>query len=305
MRCQEVGYVLLEECDVLIPGCAVGPPAGMWYNVDLQAPPDKSDKSDKLCKGGGFSGSNDDGCDLVLQPCFSSTDDAKPIILLVNATEIIPFNGLLEITAQTDKATRKSKKRRSDASLLAGLALEINQQANHFQRQNSYNDDSSIELGEKDDGLHLRHLRTENVQIMFWEEEASCKDTKKQWLQLDNETDQDSANEAPNDQHLQTKRVRASLLVTFSLPMQENGTQINNNMSSGENESRVKRKASKSKRKDKIISSGHQLIGSIIRCDWGHLDVRMKMLQQSALSSRAQPEQTSRKSFFPSSLLYL
>ncbi|KAL7538788.1 hypothetical protein ACHAXR_010846 [Thalassiosira sp. AJA248-18] len=341
---QEVGYVLLEECEVLIPANALyhSVASPVWHSVDMQSSPTST-----TCNGGimgeakGCPGLPDDtaSCDLVLQPSCASMD-SKPMASSDNiswrsATDITPFNGLLSeiiaVNGSTASVAKKKSnndehsdehsdglaaaaaatpKRRSDANLLIGLAVEIDREADDFQQQQIMaHDKSSIESGGgNDNNPHLRQLRMENVQVLFWEEAPSC-NSKPSKLQFDNEMDDEST--IAQDE---LTRMQASLLVTFSLPIHE---QQRSSPSGDQNN--VPKKKSEQKNKSKILSSGFQLIGSIIRCDWGRLDANMKRLQQKALSARKnvakaamneeasrtshkQQHDPSKKPFFPDSL---
>jgi len=258
----EVGYVLLEKCDVVLPS-STSTTAGVWYNVDIQPGTNLANDIDD----------NNDcefaPCDLVLQPSFTTNDKSMDIndnnIILSNANEIIPFNGLLsemsinEIDINGNNIKLSSTSRRSDASLLAGLCIEIDAQALQFEQQKS-------DLEEEDDSIHLRQLRTANVQIMFWKDNDKDRD---QTLStgVDGETQpsphhsvfdmsMDSDN-SEDDTIEELVKIKASMLVTFSLPIQPNDGAIGNHISGG-NESMNKTKC-------KMLSSGLQLLGSIIR----------------------------------------
>ncbi|KAL9186138.1 hypothetical protein ACHAXT_005376 [Thalassiosira profunda] len=258
---QEVGYILLEECEVLIPAGASIETAesGVWHDVDSQ-PALKSNKvgMDERCD-------LLDSCDLILQPCSSIGELDGRNLRWRSAGEIAPFNGLLSEIAV--KISALSSKRRSDASLLAGLAVEINDQAGHYQSSAS---------------LHLRDVRMENLQTMFWGEASRNTSTA---LQFDSEVEESQ----------RWKRMQASLLMTFSLPLRE------------ERQNDANGKAPQPSGKSKTLSSAHQLLGSIIRCDWSHLYTTMKRLERRAktvgsgneVNPSQQQQQQKKKSFFP------
>ena len=111
---EEVGYVLLEECDVFIPSNhlrSATVESSVWHDINIS------------CNDHGEITTDDTVCDLVLQPSNSESGDK---IVWSNTNQITPFNGLLsEIVI--DKFNR-----RSDASLLLGLAVEINNQAAQY-----------------------------------------------------------------------------------------------------------------------------------------------------------------------------
>ncbi|KAL7548569.1 hypothetical protein ACHAWF_011856 [Thalassiosira exigua] len=295
----EVGYILLEECQVLVPtnlprrhGDAAtsssvtspkdreaAPP--LWSNVDLQGE-------------GGLPKSNldkNDGCDLVLHPTNGNLSSWR------SATKVDPFNGLLsEIVVagatNNNSSVLADKQRRSDASLLAGLAIEINRQEDDYSQQ-------------KTAGIHMRHLRVHQVQVMFWENAACNKQDE-----LDDDASIICLDDDVNEKYSsgQLRRAKASMLLTFSLPIHEP-----NSSPSLEDKDCAPKKKSKARAKAKMLSSGHQLVGSIIRCDWSHLDATMKRLEQKALASRSRRnvEEAERQSnppgdaspFFPDKLI--
>uniref|UniRef100_A0A7S2KSK3 Uncharacterized protein n=1 Tax=Skeletonema marinoi TaxID=267567 RepID=A0A7S2KSK3_9STRA len=76
-------------------------------------------------------------------------------------------------------------------------------------------------------------------------------------------------------------KMRASFLITFSFPIQDNESTV------------LYPKQQKSSGR-KVLSTALQLIGSIIRCDWDNLDIKMKKLQSSKRDDR-----TATKRFFP------
>ena len=255
---QEVGFVLLEECEVLCKSTH-STTAGEWYNVDIQS-------------GTNLTNSIDDNndcefapCDLVLQSSSTTTNDKSMgindnNIILRNANEIIPFNGLLSEMSinEIDINSNSSTSRRSDASLLAGLCIEIDSQALQFEQQKS-------DLDEEND-IHLRQLRTANVQIMFWK--GNDKDRDQALSTGDEEETQPSPHHSVFDMSMDNDnnseddieelvKMKASMLVTFSLPIQPNDGDRGNHISGG-NESMNKMKC-------KMLSSDLQLLGSIIR----------------------------------------
>ena len=125
-------------------------------------------------------------------------------------------------------------------------------------------------------------------------------DTKSQ-LQFDDEMNATSLDE---DSPGRLSRMRASLLVTFSLPVQDVCATV------GNSDDHTQKSQLKSTQKSKMLSSGYQLIGSIIRCDWSHLDATMIKLQQRALLARSknisaesrESRVSSKSSFFPDSM---
>lgn len=261
---EEVGYVLLEECDVFIPSNRLRSAAvdsSVWHDINIS------------CNDHGEITTDDTVCDLVLQPSNSESGDK---IVWSNTNQITPFNGeLSEIVI--DKFNR-----RSDASLLLGLAVEINNQAAQ----------TASELAGDNDNLHFRQIHAEKMQIMFWGV-APAVDMN---AQIDNEVEDDK-----NYPLQQTIRVKASLLITFSLPT----CRTNSNTLLGEGQT-----TKKSKTKTKMLSTGQQLLGSIIRCDWSYLDATIQKIDEKAhttggISSREvqqNDKSASSKSFFPDSL---
>ena len=193
LRQQEVGYVLLEECHILIPKNVREDDnissSRVWQDINIQ-----KDDSINNCKDdddisfNNFFGEDgyDNDNDLILQPSCVPSDSNNNDYCWENANEILPFNGLLSeiytsnselpssIVANTNATKRKSNNRnedeklppirRSDASLLVGLSVEINNQADScYERQQPISGDDSI----GGDNLHLRQLRTSDVKVMF------------------------------------------------------------------------------------------------------------------------------------------
>ncbi len=202
----EVGYILLEECEVLCVDpaksdqaakCASNAAsAAVWYELDLRGDGSTNgvdkDQQDNLEL-------PDDGCDLILQPIPPSDCSDGKHLSWTNANALIPFNGLTsEIPIDESR-----KKRRSDASLLVGLAVEINNQAHQFQQETLQCGGANPESGES---LHLRHLTMENAQIMFWGDGEPINSQS-----IDKNGEYDSS--------MRTRK-KASLLITFSLPKQ-------------------------------------------------------------------------------------
>jgi len=251
---QEVGYVLLEESEVLLADGSVCNYLGEWHDIDLQP------ASDFKAEVGNSSPIPDDGSELILRSCISSIDSESRQRLM--CTNVRPFNGMICEVSLNESSTR----RRSDASLMLGLATEINQQADQFQNESDTESD-----------LHFRQLRVENVQIMFWEEE---------------ELEVNSAKEGDGGPYSSLKKAKASVLVTFSLTVDVNSNTI----------SSVHMKSTTSKSKAKRLSSAHQLIASIIRCDWDRLDATMKRLQQKSIlgiQTNTARKESKRPHFFP------
>eukprot|EP00956_Cyclotella_meneghiniana_P041193 scaffold218296_cov53-Cyclotella_meneghiniana.AAC.1 len=206
---QEVGYVLLEESEVLLADGSVCNYLGEWHDIDLQP------ASDFKAEVGNSSPIPDDGSELILRSCISSIDSESRQRLM--CTNVRPFNGMICEVSLNESSTR----RRSDASLMLGLATEINQQADQFQNESDTESD-----------LHFRQLRVENVQIMFWEEE---------------ELEVNSAKEGDGGPYSSLKKAKASVLVTFSLTVDVNSNTI----------SSVHMKSTTSKSKAKRLSSAH------------------------------------------------
>lgn len=288
----EVGYILLEECEVLCVDpaksdqaakCASNAAsAAVWYEVDLRTGDGSTNGVDKDQQ------DNlelpDDGCDLILQPIPPSDCSDGKHLSWTNANALIPFNGLTsEIPIDESR-----KKRRSDASLLVGLAVEINNQAHQFQQETLQCGGANPESGES---LHLRHLTMENAQIMFW---GNGEPINSQSIDKNGEY----------DSSMRTRK-KASLLITFSLPKQAYSNNPNP-LSSEERLKEMQSKKTKPKSKLKMLSSAYQLVASIIRCDWNNLDRTMKLLQHKALSATSvsvEPaNSTGSTRFFPESL---
>ena len=344
---QEVGYVLLEECNVLIPSNATChttvDPQNAYHSINIQGMDNNYKDISVICEGDGCNNNiNRDGCDdLILQPRLFKDNRSNNMNIedeidkkftsweSVNGS-ITPFNGLLseiyiceEESMNNTKKRKKStssftsnsssspsssrrRRRRSDASLLVALSVEINNQADEYEEQlrssiSSINDPSSRD----NNNLHLRQLRTKDIQIMFWgEDEPSLSNTQGNLnVQFDNEKD-----DTPCCSGDGFVRMKASLLVTYSLPIIYDDDQ--NAVPLGEEHNEGRKQIPK---KVKRLSSGHQLLGSIIRCDWEYLDVRMKKLQQKALAAEKnaltvtssqveEQKKSSRKPFFPDSL---
>lgn len=292
---QEVGYVLLEECEVLvdITSRAVESSAadntlasgshlstGIWYDIYLNSAAGVTHKDIDVAS------STDGSFELVLRPNNKS---------FTNTNKISPFNGLMSeiFNGQpVTKSKRKSTRRRSDASLLLGLGLEINQQANQFEQEvtSSASDTDAVR------SQYLRHIQMKNIQIMFWEgceQNSRLEDT----FVLEETTDESNSDNSEMQHPSAGKRMKASLLVTFSLPKHDNTT-----LGESQEETHGTRTKSKSKR----LSSALQLLASIIRCDWKHLDAIMDRLQKEAVSkattSNNQRRESPRPHFFPDSL---
>ena len=237
-----MGYVLLEECEVILienndKSCAKKslPIIGEWQNVELQ---DLQSSPDNDC------------CNLP-----SEIVDRELVLRLENCTTlrtayaISPFHGVLsEITASQNSPpsekqhSSKKRHRRSDASLLAGLALEINNQS-LFDQQH-YNE--AAEESALDD---LRYLQMGTAQIIFHANNVTS--------EFDNEKKETTS---------EHRRMLASFLITFSFPIQDNESMI---LHSKQQQSNGR----------KVLSTALQLIGSIIRCDWYNLDAKMTKLQ--------------------------
>ena len=244
-----MGYVLLEECEVILIGnntskpCAK-PKIGVWQTVELLSPSSSEAVSFDLSE------------DVARRELILRLENSTK---LWTAYNISPFNGLIsEITATRNKYVKKSSsenRRRSDASLLAGLAFEINSQSLMYQHQTSH------EITSDD----LRLLQMETAKIIFHV-----------WSNDNDETGYDSINE-------NERRMRASFLVTFSLPI------------TGSKSPTIQLK--QQKKGKKVLSSAFQLLGSLIRCDWHNLDTNIAKLQYSKRDNKKET-----KSFFPSKL---
>ena len=116
---QEVGYILLEECAVLVPanslhlcpGAAVAPPGTtssspmlgpptpittpVWHALDLRPAPNLT--NDPVC------GSEwDSGRDLVLRPIVANDAESSTSHIWRSAASITPFNGMLSEIAIAD-----------------------------------------------------------------------------------------------------------------------------------------------------------------------------------------------------------
>ena len=320
---EEVGYVLLEECHILIPknvhddNIISSSQVQVWHGINIQQKDDTinncKDDDDGISINNFFGEDGyDNDNDLILQPSRVPSDSNNNNYCWENVNEILPFNGLLSeiyissselpssIVAINNAKKRKSNNRnedkklppirRSDASLLVGLSVEINNQADNYyeQQQPISGDDSGID---NSDNLHLRQLRTSDIKVMFWGEE---------------EEDESSLSNTKCSEKF--VRMKASLLVTYSLPIIYDHQ---NAVSSAGKSDNKKCSSHNVPKKEKRLSSGYQLLGSIIRCDWEYLDARMKKLQQKALAEKNttsitsfQEEQklSSRKPFFPDSL---
>ena len=267
-----MGYVLLEECEVILliesnddkASCAETslPITGKWQNVELQELP-----------------GNDSSCnvpseivdrELVLQLEKRSNSTATS---LRAACAIEPFHGVLsEITAShnnnsslSEKQQSSKKRRRSDASLLAGLALEINNQSLVNQQHYITN---AAEGNTIDD---LRYLQIDTAQIIFHGDKNNIT------TEFDNET---------KETFPEYRRMWVSFLITFSFPTHTNEESIVSH--------NTKQQQSSGR---KVLSTALQLVGSIIRCDWDNLDAKMKTLQ-----NRQRDNNKAIKQFFPSEL---
>ena len=267
---QEVGYVLLDESEVLLDdGSACDDfHLGEWHAIDLQP------AYDVRLEEGNSSAIPDAGTELVLRPhtSFEDSESSQRRFILTN---VRPFNGMICEVSVIQSSTR----RRSDASLMLGLATEINQQADQFQNESDTVSD-----------LHFRHLRVENVQIMFWETPSEQNDDLTELFNSEERVNSASSLENGDVRCSSSlKRAKASILVTFSLPADANSITIISSSAA-------------SKSKAKKLSSAHQLIASIIRCDWDRLDATMKRLQQKSISgikATTARKESKRPHFFP------
>jgi hypothetical protein len=159
-----VGYVLLEQCEVLLvvptttpppspgedPAAAAGtispPPPPSWQDVDLRRRGCGGDASFRADAGAVDDGIDDCGAggrDLVLalaQPRPHPRDgeddrDAPPPPSWRLALDVETFDGLVRsmktttTTTTTTTACEGRGGRRSDASLMAGLAIEVDRRA--------------------------------------------------------------------------------------------------------------------------------------------------------------------------------
>ena len=303
----EVGYVLLEECEILLltdlSSPSVDAAFAEWYNLSLRSD-SAGNQNGEDDEANGASHLNDGGRDLILRPCISAAANSESNSnSWTNATSIIPFNGLVsEVAIEKPSQTLTNNespfdlKRRSDASLLVGLALEINQQQEQGSTQ--HNGESNGKLEGNGGRFHLRQLRMESAQVMFWEHYLH-----------NSENANNTAMSAQESSSSTVTRTKASILVTFSLP---NHTQNINPgiMACGKDLNHVQTIMAKPRYKAKVLSTAHQLIGSIIRCDWSHLDRTKKLLQHKALSPRkkqtssgtSRPNSSLSPFFFPDSL---
>lgn len=261
---QEVGYVLLDESEVLLhDGSACDDfHLGEWHAIDLQP------AYDVKLEEGNSSAIPDAGTELVLRPhtCSKDSESSQRRFIFTN---VRPFNGMICEVSVIQSSTR----RRSDASLMLGLATEINQQADQFQNESDTVND-----------LHFRHLRVENVQIMFWETPSEQNDDLTELFNSEEIVENGDVRCSSS-----LKRRKASILVTFSLPADANSITIISSSAA-------------SKSKAKKLSSAHQLIASIIRCDWDRLDTNMKRLQQKSISgikATTARKESKRPHFFP------
>lgn len=128
MKRREVGYILLEECEIILIGNS-HPNIGVWQNVELLSAP---------------SFSEDNNVDVAHRELILRSENDTT---LRTAYNIPPFGGVLSEITATQKSSSKNdnesseNRRRSDASLLAGLALEINNQSLAYQRHNENSDE--------------------------------------------------------------------------------------------------------------------------------------------------------------------
>jgi hypothetical protein len=297
---EEVGYVLLEECEVLVmditpsfvDASTTDEEASssddstspfQWHDIDIRSVPIGECMSDN----------SDDGRDLILRP--SKNDTGIKHRSWENVNEILPFHGLI-----SEVINHESKKqyRRSDASLLLGLGIEINKQSDQFLQELSRGEDSSMDGND----VNLRHLRMTNAQIVFWQSNDGAKPGDAGIMQdKSDEENQSSSSVSQESSSSSMKRVKASMLVTFSLPIDVCHGYSSTTKSVGELKNVQTKKA-----KTKSLSTAIQLLASIIRCDWNHLDSTVKVLQQKALANtkttNARDCQVRRHSFFPESL---
>lgn len=280
MQRREVGYVLLEDCEVILieeennndnPRADEQPQLGVWQSVELQSPSSLHDDSNA-----------DLPSDLVHRELILRVEKNNTTTLRA-AYAISPFNGVLsEITAMTQNNHSSSseagqensvKRRRSDASLLAGLALEINNQS--LAKQPYNNEIIADEIRTSDD---FRFLQMETAQIIF---------------QANNDMKSEFDNEKIMGTNCTHRRIRASFLITFSFPIH-----VNTGNDTGNESMILNSKQQRNNGGKKVLSTAFQLIGSIIRCDWGNLDARMKELECSnRVDSRSAT--TTTKPFFP------
>ena len=306
----EVGYILVEECVVLVtdasPGC---PPVStsssvVWHDIDIQSSKHSqhnNNADDNIAK-------KEDECsynNLVLTPACSKSmnttngtygnDNIKENAIEEDDDKITcpsswsltfdvkPFDGLMSQIIQNTASNSSGVRRRSDASLIVGLAMAINQcYATTMESDDRHHKNKSSDI-------HFMDLRTESVHILFHsiiEEEEECI--------VNNETDYYK----PTNQSQQFIKVKASLLLTFSLPTTptnshpyacqddvDSKTEISSIMISQQ------RMRNGCKKIDSVLPC-HKLLASIVRCDWDHLDQRMNEMKRSVLERRIERMET-------------
>mmetsp|Transcript_19166 Transcript_19166/g.39273 ORF Transcript_19166/g.39273 Transcript_19166/m.39273 type:complete len:1020 (+) Transcript_19166:46-3105(+) len=330
---REVGYILLEECHIVITnrgatevfglgGGGAGSPQpnfrlGAWYDVDLfSEPPPVLAENDNIPS---------DGCDLVLYPRFyqdqyASTSDSpveNHVTSFATATSILPFHGLIfetiakknfpsndlfpqDATTATSKQNKSAKnsraveetRTRSDASLLAGLALEVNRQGYQFELEHSLlklppsrDDVVHSKGGNEIENSDFRFLRPENAMVMILDEVSFERSNFKSEKMVEKIRTHQPA----------SITVRASFLVLFSLPLKQSipnnhisnpintSGNIQNSRTIGNNPNHNTKANNKKKYS---LSSALQLVGSMIRCDWAHLESVTNEIRLLAMENR-------------------
>ena len=178
----DVGYIVLDSCELALrlDGCNLT--NNVWHDVCLRNDSLKDPADDSFAN------------DLVLVP--DSGDNIVPM-QLTNAYSVPPFSGNVDEIA----VRRKKRKidsdtpggRRSDASLLIGLAMSLNQQADAY--------DATLPC--PDEEVDLSSLRASRFQVMVFKNSLGC-----------------IGGETGNER--QIVKVQGSLLITFSLPLAKN-----------------------------------------------------------------------------------
>ncbi|EJK74515.1 hypothetical protein THAOC_03799 [Thalassiosira oceanica] len=181
-----VGYILLDSCELVVDlnGCnlATNSVYNVWHDVRLRSdslndPPD------------------DSFANLVLIPDSPGEKADNSMTGLTNAYNVLPFSGNVdEIAVRRKKRKIDSENapggRKSDASLLIGLAMSLNRQADAY--------DASRPC--LDEEVNLRSLRASRFQVMLFKSAPR------------NSIGGVAGNER------QIVKLQGSLLITFSLP---------------------------------------------------------------------------------------
>lgn len=307
----EVGYILVEECDVLVTDAApCCPPLSslssvVWHDIDIQSSRHSQHNNDDIAKKDECSCNN-----LVLTPSYGTNgnDNIKKNVVEEDDDEITcpsswsltfdvkPFDGLMSQIINNTAVSSSSSgvRRRSDASLIVGLAVAINQCCTTTMECNQQHKNRSSDV-------HFIDLRTESVQILF---HNNIEDKEEEECIVNNETNYYK----PTNQSQQFIKVKASLLLTFSSPT----TPINSYSCACQDDDDDKMEISSMKKSHQRKRNGikkvdtllpcHKLLASIVQFDWEYLNVRINEIKCLVMQRRMERTETMKAGSFDTTL---